>query len=163
MQTKFRSCIWFSGNAQEAAEYYTDVFPNAGVLDIKYYTEPQPEFNAHMVGEVMIVAWHLGEQQFLSINAGPEFPHSENFSIEVFCDDQEEVDRYWNRLVGDGGEESMCGWCKDKFGLSWQIVPKRFYELLDDPETEVAVTQAMYKMKKFNIADLESAAKAAKS
>lgn len=162
MESKFRTSIWFNGNAVEAAEYYADVFPNTKVEDIKYYTEPQPDFNKHMVGKPLMVTWSMGDQKFLGINGGPEFPHSEYASIEVFCEDQEEVDRYWNRLVGDGGEESLCGWCKDKFGFNWQIVPKRFYELLNDPVTESAVTQAMYQMKKFVIADLETAAEEAR-
>ena len=162
MESKFRTSIWFNGNAVEAAEYYADVFPNTKVEDIKYYTEPQPDFNKHMVGKPLMVTWSMGDQKFLGINGGPEFPHSEYASIEVFCENQEEVDRYWNRLVGDGGEESLCGWCKDKFGFNWQIVPKRFYELLNDPVTESAVTQAMYQMKKFIIADLETAAEEAR-
>ncbi len=162
MSNKYRTSIWFNGNAVEAAEYYADVFPDTKVEEIKYYTEPQPDFVAHMIGKPLMVTWRMGEQRYLGINAGDEFPHSEYASIEVLCEDQEEIDRYWNRLVGDGGEESVCGWCKDKFGFSWQILPRRFYELLQDPEVESAVTQAMYKMKKFNIAELEAAAEEAR-
>lgn len=162
MPSKYRPCIWFNGNAVEAAEYYSELFPNTSIGDVVVYPEGQPDFNKHMEGKPLTVNFTFGNQEYIFLNAGPEFPHSENFSIEVMCEDQAEVDKYWNRLVGDGGEESVCGWCKDKFGFNWQIVPKRFYELLNDPATEVAVTQAMYQMKKLIIADLEAAAKEAR-
>lgn len=158
MQNKYRPCIWFNGNAVEAAEYYVDVFPDTRIGEITYHPEGQPEFNKHMEGKPLTVAFFLGEQEYIFLNAGDEFPHSENFSIEVLCEDQDEVDLYWNRLVNDGGQESMCGWCKDKFNFNWQIVPKRFYELFSDPATEKATMDAMYEMKKLNVAELEAAA-----
>lgn len=162
MESKYRPCIWFNGNAQEAAEYYAEVFPETSVGKTDYYPEGQPDFNKHMEGNVLTVLFTLGNQEYIFLNGGPEFPHSENFSIEVMCEDQAEVDHFWNRLVGDGGQESACGWCKDKFGFSWQIVPKRFYELMADPAAEKAVMDAMYGMQKLIVADLEAAAAASK-
>lgn len=162
MQSKYRPCIWFDGNAKEAAEYYAEVFPNTRIGDETIYPEGQPDFNKHMEGKTLTINVSFGDQEYIFLNAGPEFPHSENFSIEVMCDDQAEVDTYWNRLVGDGGQESACGWCKDKFGFNWQIVPKRFYELMADPATEKPVMDAMYQMRKLIVADLEAAAEAAR-
>lgn len=162
MQSKYRPCIWFDGNAVEAAEYWSEVFPNTRVGDITYHPEGQPEFNKHMEGKPLTVAFFFGDQEYILLNAGSEFPHSENFSIEVMCDGQEEVDLYWNRLIADGGQESACGWCKDKFGFNWQIVPKQFYELFNDPVTEKAVMDAMYDMSKLIVADLEAAAASAR-
>ena len=158
METKYRPCIWFNGNAVEAAEYYAEVFPDTRVGEIVYYPEGQPDFNKHMEGKPLTVAFFFGEQEYIFLNGGEGFPHSENFSIEVMCEDQAEVDRYWDRLVGDGGQESQCGWCKDKFDFNWQIVPKRFYELISDPATEKATMDAMYEMQKLIVADLEAAA-----
>lgn len=158
MTNKYRNCIWFNGNAVEAAEYYASVFPGVTVGEIANYPDGQPDFNKHMEGKPLMVNVDFEEQRYIFLNAGPEFPHNENFSIEVMCDDQAEVDLYWDRLVGDGGAESMCGWCKDKFGFNWQIVPKQFYELMSDPAVEKPVMDAMYQMKKLIVADLEAAA-----
>jgi predicted 3-demethylubiquinone-9 3-methyltransferase (glyoxalase superfamily) len=158
MESKYRPCIWFDGNAVEAAEYYADVFPGTRVGEITYYPEGQPDFNKHMEGKPLTVAFFLGDHEYMFLNGGAGFPASEYFSIEVLCEDQAEVDLYWNRLVGDGGEESMCGWCKDKFNFNWQIVPKRFYELVSDPATGKAAMGVMYEMKKLIVADLEAAA-----
>lgn len=158
MTSKYRNCIWFDGNALEAANYYAEVFPQVTLGETTMYPDGQPDFNKHMEGKPLMVEVALGDQRYIFLNAGPEFPHSENFSIEVMCEDQAEVDLYWDRLVGDGGAESMCGWCKDKFGFNWQIVPKQFYELMSDPAVEKPVMDAMYQMKKLIVADLEAAA-----
>lgn len=158
MTSKYRNCIWFDGNALEAANYYAEVFPQVTLGETTMYPDGQPDFNKHMEGKPLMVEVALGDQRYIFLNAGPEFPHSENFSIEVMCEDQAEVDLYWDRLVGDGGAESMCGWCKDKFGFNWQIVPKQFYELISDPAVEKPVMDAMYQMKKLIVADLEAAA-----
>lgn len=160
MTTTYRPCIWFNGDALEAAKYYADVFPGFQVGEVTVYPPGQPDFNKHMEGKPLMVLVTVGEQEYIFLNAGPEFPHSENFSIEVMCQDQSEIDRYWDRIVGDGGAESMCGWCKDKFGVSWQIVPKRFYELMESAENVEPVMAAMYQMKKMIVADLEAAAEA---
>lgn len=158
MTTTYRPCIWFNGDALEAAQYYADVFPGFQVGEVTVYRPGQPDFNKHMEGKPLMVLVTVGEQEYIFLNAGPEFPHSENFSIEVMCQDQAEIDRYWDRIVGDGGAESMCGWCKDKFGVSWQIVPKRFYELMESAENVEPVMAALYQMKKMIVADLEAAA-----
>ena len=155
---KYRPCIWFDGNAVEAAKYYADVFPNVSVGEVSNYPEGQPDFNKHMEGKPIMAIVSFGDVEYIFLNAGPEFPPSEYFSIEVMCEDQAEVDRYWDRLIADGGQESMCGWVKDKFNHDWQIVPKRFYELLADPANEKPVMDAMYQMKKLIVADLEAAA-----
>lgn len=161
MQNKYRPCIWFDGNGKQAAEYYAEIFPGVTIGETIYYGKEQPDFNQHMIGQPLVITISFGEQEYILLNAGSEFPHSENFSIEVMCEDQAEVDKYWNRLVDDGGQESACGWCKDKFGVSWQIVPKQFYELMSDPQKEAAVMTAMFQMKKLIVADLEAAAEAA--
>lgn len=163
MSNKYRGCIWFDGNAQEAAEYYASVFPGVTLGQIDDHPPEQPEFNKHMEGKVLTIEVSLDDQNYIFLNAGGEFPHSENFSIEVMCKDQDEVDQYWDRLVGDGGQESQCGWCKDKFGVSWQIVPQQFYDLFRDPEVQVPVMKAMYEMQKLIVADLEAAARDARN
>lgn len=156
MNGTYRPCIWFNNNAEQAASYYAEVFPDVRVENITHYNEAMGD----RAGQVLTVHVVIGAQEYIFLNGGPEFPHSENFSIEVLCDGQEEVDRYWNRLVGDGGEESMCGWCKDKFGFSWQIVPQQFY---DDMIENPAVTTAMMSMKKLIVADLKAAAEVSRS
>ena len=159
METKYRPCIWFDGNAVEAAEYYADVFPGARIGEIVNHPEGQPDFNKHMEGKPLTVAFFLDNHEYIFLNAGPMFPHTENFSIEVMCEDQEEVDLYWNRLVGDGGQESACGWCKDKFGLHWQIVPRVLIEGMTSPDKAAAklVMEAMMEMVKIDIATIEAA------
>lgn len=165
MHHKYRPCIWWDGNAVEAASYYADVFPNVTLGEMTTYPEGQPDFNKHMEGKPLTINVTIGEQEYIFLNAGPEFPHSENFSIEVMCEDQTEVDLYWDRLVGDGGAESACGWCKDKFGFNWQIVPRQFYQLMEDEDPAVvrAVMDAMYQMSKLIVADLEAAAEGARA
>lgn len=158
MVTRIRGCIWCDGNAQEMAEYYADVFPSTSVGRIQYLTDDHPDFNEQMAGQPLIVELSLGGQDFILLNAGSMFPASEYFSIEVICEDQAEIDRVWDRLVGDGGQESECGWCKDKFGTNFQVTPQRYYDLTADPATASAVNNAIYAMKKIIIADLEAAA-----
>jgi len=121
--------LWFDGNLEEAAEFYTSVFPNSSIGTFARYTEAGPG----TPGEVVSGTFVLDGQEFVGINGGPEFPFSEAVSFVVDCADQDEVDYYWNRLV-DGGEESQCGWLKDRFGLSWQIIPRRLHELLGDAD-----------------------------
>lgn len=163
MDYKYRPCIWWDGNALEAAEYYAEVFPKVTVGKVDYYPEGQPDFNKHMEGKPLTANVTIGTQEYIFLNAGGDFPHSENFSIEVMCEDQAEVDLYWDRLVGDGGAESACGWCNDKFNFNWQIVPRRFYELMDEPEVVEAVMTAMYQMQKLVLAELEAAADGARA
>jgi predicted 3-demethylubiquinone-9 3-methyltransferase (glyoxalase superfamily) len=146
--------LWFDNNLEEAAEFYTAVFPNSRVEELNRYTDAGPG----EPGEVMSGTFVLDGVRFFAINGGPQFPFTEAVSFTVNCKDQDEVDYYWDRLV-DGGEESQCGWLKDRYGLSWQIVPQRLFELLNDPDSAraMAATKAMLGMRKIVIADLEDA------
>jgi predicted 3-demethylubiquinone-9 3-methyltransferase (glyoxalase superfamily) len=147
--------LWFNQTLEEAAEFYTSVFPNSHIEALNRTTEAGPG----EPGQVLSGSFVLDGTRFIGINGGPEFRPNEAVSFMVQCKDQDEVDYYWNRLT-DGGEESQCGWCKDRYGLSWQIVPDRLYELIQDPDRAraAAATQAMYGMRKIIIADLERAA-----
>ena len=155
---KITPWLWFDTEGEEAARFYTSVFPNSRVGEITRYgpNTPRPE------GTVMTVEFELDGQTFFALNGGPEFTFSEAISFQVSCEGQEEVDRYWSTL-SEGGEEGPCGWLKDRFGLSWQIVPTRLPELLADPDRDKAqrVMQAMLRMKKIEISELERAAAAA--
>ncbi|WP_319454738.1 MULTISPECIES: VOC family protein [unclassified Mycobacterium] len=148
-------CLWFDGNLlEEAAAFYTSVFPNSSVGSFVRYTDAGPG----TPGEVVYGTFVLDGHRFLGINGGAQFPFTEAVSFEVLCVDQDEVDYYWSKLV-DGGEESQCGWLKDRYGLSWQIVPKRLYELVEDPDPAraSAATAAMMDMRKIVVAELEAA------
>jgi predicted 3-demethylubiquinone-9 3-methyltransferase (glyoxalase superfamily) len=148
-------CLWFDNNLEEAAEFYTSVFPNSKIETLHRVTEAGPG----TPGDVLSGTFILDGTRFMGINGGPTFKMSEAVSFMVHCKDQDEVDYYWDRLV-DGGEESQCGWLKDRFGVSWQVTPDRLFELLSDPNPAraAAATQAMYGMRKIIIADLEAAA-----
>jgi predicted 3-demethylubiquinone-9 3-methyltransferase (glyoxalase superfamily) len=154
---KITPCLWFDTEGEDAANLYTSVFPNSKIVEIARYGSagPRPE------GTVMTVLFELDGQRFLALNGGPDFTFSEAVSFQVDCKDQEEVDHYWNKL-SEGGEQGPCGWLKDRFGLSWQIVPKRLTELLGDPDREKSqrVMAAMLKMGKIEINELERAAAA---
>ena len=147
---KIVTYLWFDNQAEEAMEYYTSVFPDSKVQS----TTPGPG------GGVMVGTFQLAGQEFIALNGGPQFKFNEAISLLVRCETQEEVDRLWTKLVSDGGEESSCGWLKDKFGLSWQIIPNRLGELLGDPDGERAgrAVQAMLQMRKIDVATLERAA-----
>ena len=148
-------CLWFDTEGEAAAELYTSVFPNSKILDIAHYGEAGPR----PAGTVMTVSFELNGQEFLALNGGPEFTFSEAVSFQVMCEGQDEVDHFWSKL-GEGGEHGPCGWLKDRFGLSWQIVPTRLGELLGDPDPARAqrAMTAMLGMKKLEIAELEQAA-----
>ena len=147
------TCLWFDDQAQEAAQFYIGTFPDSRILSTSYYaTDAQkPE------GSVLTVEFELFGQPFLALNGGPHFTHSPAISFQVFCDTQEEVDRLCDALVSGGGEESMCGWCSDRFGVSWQIIPRRLTELLSSADADVArrSTERMMTMRKIVIAELE--------
>jgi len=147
--------LWFDTEAEQAAAFYTSVFPNSRIVEVTHYGSagPGPE------GMVMTVAFELDGQKFIALNGGPEFSFSEAISFVVNCETQQEVDIYWETL-SEGGEEGPCGWLKDKFGLSWQVVPNALPRLLTDPDTEKAqrVMAAMLEMKKIDIETLERAA-----
>jgi predicted 3-demethylubiquinone-9 3-methyltransferase (glyoxalase superfamily) len=146
--------LWFDDNLVEAATFYASIFPNSSLEGLNRTTEAGPG----EPGSVISGSFVLDGHRFIGINGGPLFRFTEAVSFTINCADQDEVDYYWNRLT-DGGEESQCGWCKDKFGLSWQVVPQRLYDLLShpDPATATAATQAMLGMRKIVVADLENA------
>ncbi|WP_026912182.1 VOC family protein [Patulibacter minatonensis] len=148
--------LWFDTQAHEAAEFYVSVFPDAEILDVHRYG---PE-GMRDEGTVMLVVFRLGATRFCAINGGPQFTFDEAVSFEIECQDQEEVDRYWEALIAGGGAESRCGWCKDRFGLSWQVVPKGMGEVLSDPDRERAgrAMKAMLGMRKLDLAALRRAA-----
>ncbi len=152
---KITPCLWFETEGEEAAQFYTSVFPNSRIVEVARYGSagPRPE------GTVMTVNFELAGQRFIALNGGPDFKFNEAISLEVHCETQEEVDAFWTKL-SDGGEEGPCGWLKDRYGVSWQIVPARLPELLADPDREKSqrVMEAMLKMKKIEIDALERAA-----
>ena len=154
--TSINPCLWFDDNLEEAMEFYTSIFPNSRIGNVSRYTDN----GMGEPGSVMAADFDLDGLTFRAINGGPQFTFSEAVSFSVTCRDQAEVDHYWDALTADGGEESMCGWLKDRFGLSWQIVPERLYELVTDPDRQRAdaATQAMLGMRKIVVADLEAAA-----
>ena len=147
--------LWFDTEAEEGANFYTSLFPNSRILDVTRYGSAGPGDEA----KVMTVSFELNGQKFVGLNGGPSHTFSEAVSFVVNCEDQDEVDSYWEQL-SDGGEEGPCGWLKDRFGLSWQIVPTALPRLLTDPDPEKAqrVLEAMMQMKKIEIDDLERAA-----
>ena len=149
-------CLWFDGNAEEAAGLYVSIFKNAKITEISRYGDagPLPK------GTVLTVAFELDGQPFTALNGGPQYKFTEAVSFQISCETQEEVDHYWDKLVA-GGSEQPCGWLKDKFGLSWQVVPNRLIELIQSPDAAKSqhVMEAMFKMKKIDIAMIEAAAR----
>ena len=150
------TCLWFDTEGEDAANFYTSIFPSSKIGKIARYgaAGPRPE------GTVMTVSFELNGQEFVALNGGPDFKFNEAISFQIMCDDQGEVDRYWEALTADGGEPGPCGWLKDKFGVAWQVVPKALPRLLEDPDAEKAqrVMAAMLQMKKIEIEELERAA-----
>jgi predicted 3-demethylubiquinone-9 3-methyltransferase (glyoxalase superfamily) len=152
---KITPCLWFDSDGEEAAAFYTGIFENSRILHVSHYGSagPRPE------GMVMTVNFELDGQEFVALNGGPEFTFDEAISFQVNCESQDEIDRFWTKLSA-GGEEGPCGWLKDKFGVSWQIVPTMMDELIRDPDPERSqrAMKAMLAMKKLDIAELERAA-----
>lgn len=141
MENQLYPCLWFDNQAKEAAEFYCSIFPNSSLK----------------VCTPIVVNFELNGIKFMGLNGGPMFKHSEAVSFVIECKDQEEIDYYWYKLIADGGNESQCGWCKDKFGVSWQVVPTILGKLMTDPSKSQKVMEAFMKMKKFDIEKLINA------
>jgi predicted 3-demethylubiquinone-9 3-methyltransferase (glyoxalase superfamily) len=156
MAQKITPNLWFDTEAEEAANFYISVFKNARMVSIARYTEAGPR----EAGMVMTVEFELDGQRFVGINGGPDFKFNEAVSFQIDCEDQEEIDYYWDKLVEGGGEEGPCGWLKDRFGVSWQVVPAGMDELFNDPDPEKArrAMEAMLRKRKIDVAALRAAA-----
>ena len=155
MIEKIQPCLWFDGNAEDAARFYADTFPDTRIGAVMRAPGDNP---AGQQGDVLTVEMTLLGMPFLLLNGGPEFKFNEAVSFQVATDDQAETDRYWDAIVGNGGQASVCGWCKDRFGLSWQITPRRLTELMAaGGDTAARAFKAMMEMTKIDIAALERA------
>ena len=154
---KISTCLWFDTKAEEAANFYVSLFDDAEVTDV-HHLDGTPSGD-----NVALVLFRLAGRDFMAINGGPQFPFTEAVSIHISVEDQDEVDRLWYALTADGGEEGQCGWLKDRFGLSWQVIPERMGELLSDPDPErrQRAMQAMLQMQKIDLKVMEDAANAA--
>ena len=150
------TCLWFNGNARQAATFYTSIFPDSSLAD-NWIAPTQTPGNQQ--GEEVVVNFKIFGRSFIGLNGGPQFPHSEAISFQIPCADQSEIDKYWQLLTADGGSESQCGWLKDKFGISWQITSSEMMKYLGGSDAHGAqrATQAMLGMKKINLAELKSA------
>jgi predicted 3-demethylubiquinone-9 3-methyltransferase (glyoxalase superfamily) len=153
--------LWFNNDAEDAVKFYVSVFKNSRIGQITHYTKESADASGQSEGTVMTIAFELDGQPFTAINGGPHFKFTEAVSFVVDCKTQKEIDTYWERLL-EGGEESQCGWLKDRYGLSWQIIPTRLTELIGDPDPERAnrAMQAMLQMRKIDVAEIERAADA---
>ena len=152
-------CIWMDGTAQEAAEFYVSLFPDSRIDRISHYTADSP-FPPHFkAGTAMLVAFTLAGRPFATLNGGPQFPQSEAVSFVVPVADQVDLDRVWDGLIANGGSQSMCGWCKDRYGVSWQVIPRSLLEMQTQgsPEAVARMTQALMTMHKLDLPTLEAA------
>ncbi len=158
MIAKIRPCLWFDGDAEEAANYYVSLIPDSRIDKIGRSPADNP---STAEGEVLTVEFTLAGQPFIGLNGGPQFQFNEAVSFQIDCEDQAEVDRLWSALTASGGEEIQCGWLKDRWGLHWQIIPRRLTELMadDDPDVGRRAMESMMTMVKIDIATLEEAAK----
>jgi predicted 3-demethylubiquinone-9 3-methyltransferase (glyoxalase superfamily) len=149
-------CLWFDGQAEEAANFYVSIFNNSQILNISRYGDAGPG----PAGSVMTVSFQLDGQEYIALNGGPQFKFTEAISLTVNCETQAEVDTFWEKLLQDGGQEIHCGWLKDKYGLSWQVVPNLLPSLISDPDPEKSqnVMKALLQMTKLDIAALQKAA-----
>lgn len=150
------TCLWFNGRAREAAIFYTSIFPESDLAD--HWLAPT-DTPGNIKGEEVVVNFKIFGQNFIALNGGPQFPHSEAISFQIPCKDQEEIDKYWEILTRDGGQESQCGWLKDKFGVSWQVISPEMMNYLGGSDSEGAkrATEAMLKMQKINLETLRLA------
>jgi predicted 3-demethylubiquinone-9 3-methyltransferase (glyoxalase superfamily) len=150
------TCLWFDGRAREAANFYTSIFPDSHLDDNWIAPTDTP---GNKKGEEIVVNFKIFGREFIGLNGGPQFPHTEAISFQIPCADQNEIDKYWNLLLADGGEESQCGWLKDKFGVSWQVTSPQMMQWLggSDPEGAQRATQAMLGMRKIDLAAMQDA------
>ena len=153
---KLTTCLWFDGNAREAANFYTSIFPNSSIDDNWIAPTDTP---GNKQGEEIVVNFKIFGHDFIALNGGPQFPHSEAVSFQIPCKDQSEIDHYWEILTNDGGQESQCGWLKDKFGVSWQVISAEMNHYLGGPDAAGAqrATQAMLSMRKIDLAAMRLA------
>jgi predicted 3-demethylubiquinone-9 3-methyltransferase (glyoxalase superfamily) len=152
-------CLWFDSQAEDAAKFYCSVFKNSRITQVSRYPEAGQEIHKKPAGSVMVVAFELDGQPFTALNGGPIFKFDEAVSFQVMCETQDEIDYYWSRLTVDGGQEGPCGWLKDKFGLSWQIVPAAIPRMMSDPDARKSarVMNAFMTMNKLDLAAIERA------
>jgi len=155
---KITPCLWFDTQAEEAAQFYVSIFKNAKIRAISHYAEAGHEIHGRQPGSVMTVAFEIDGQAFVALNGGPHFKFNEAISLQINCETQEEIDHFWNKLTANG-QAGPCGWLKDRYGVSWQVVPAVLPEMLMDPDAEKVerVTKAFLQMKKFDVAALERA------
>jgi 2-polyprenyl-6-hydroxyphenyl methylase/3-demethylubiquinone-9 3-methyltransferase len=156
--TKNTICLWYNGDAEDAARFYAQTFPNSAVTAVH---RAPGDFHSGKQGQVLTVEFTVAGIPCLGLNGGPAFKHSEAFSFQILTEDQAETDRYWNAIVNNGGAESQCGWCKDRWGLSWQITPRVLMEAVSSPDKAAAkrAFEAMMEMQKIDIATIEKAVK----
>ena len=150
------TCLWFDGRAREAAIFYTSIFPNSSVSDNWIAPADTP---GNQQGEEIVVNFKIFGQNFIGLNGGPQFPHSEAISFQIPCSDQSEIDKFWKLLIVDGGQEGQCGWLKDKFGISWQVTSPEMTNYLGGPDAEGSqrATKAMLEMKKIDLSVMQKA------
>lgn len=153
MINQITPCLWFDNQAEDAAKFYTSIFKNSKIERLNRYGKEGFEIHGQKEGTVLTVNFKINGQSFTALNGGPVFKFNEAISFQVYCDSQDEIDFYWSKLT-DGGEEGQCGWLKDKYGVSWQIVPTILPELMSDPTRAGKVTEAFLQMKKFDIEKL---------
>lgn len=153
MSNQITPCLWFDNQAEEAALFYTSIFKNSSITSISRYGKEGFEYHGQPEGSAMTVVFQINGQTYTALNGGPIFKFNEAISFQVFCDTQDEIDYYWDKLT-EGGEEIQCGWLKDKYGVSWQIVPGILASLMSNPEKAGKVTNAFMQMKKFEIEKL---------
>jgi predicted 3-demethylubiquinone-9 3-methyltransferase (glyoxalase superfamily) len=156
-EQKITPCLWFDSEAEDAAKFYCSIFENSKIEQVSRYVDAGQEIHGKKAGSVMVVAFNLEGQKFVALNGGPQFKFDEAVSFQISCRTQKEVDYFWSKLTAEGGKEGPCGWLKDKFGLSWQVVPTSLIDMmLDKDASKVArVTNAFLKMKKFDIEALK--------
>ncbi len=156
---KIQPHLWIKDQAEEAVKFYTSIFKNSEIGNIMRYTKEGFEYHHMPEGRVLTIEFKIEGQSFIALNGGAVFQFSEAISFVIFCDSQQEVDFFWDKLIADGGKENMCGWLTDKFGLSWQVIPIEFHEMLRDPDPEKVrrVTHAMFNMRKLDVDELRNA------